>query len=360
MENIEKIRNALKRNDFLSGSGAFAIVDGQYGSTGKGLLASVLAEVTQMDPVGCTTSNAGPNSGHTFYYGDEKIVLRQLPSYAVWLARSGQYVHVHLNAGAIIIPRLLIEEISKYMVGCTVTIDPAAAVVTEDSAAQEQSLVDRLGSTGKGTGAALAAKVMRKTGSVMGDVYDQYAWPKGTHLSKQSMNSAFALDAERVLVEVSQGFSLSLNEGGFFPYCTSRDCTVSAAMSDAGIHPLYYRDCAMVVRTYPIRVAGNSGGCYSDQQELTWEQVGQIPELTTVTMKERRVFSWSREQYIAALKANRPSIVMANFMNYLPKGMGHKGWVETNIIRPYKAIFGKDPIVLLGYGPKNSDVELYR
>ncbi len=357
------VAKALLDTSFMKKAGMYSIVDGQFGSTGKGLLAAVMGEVfSRHNALDCVTSNAGPNSGHTFYYRDEKIVLRQLPSAAVWKACAGLQTYVHLNAGSIIIPNLLIEEIRMYGgPNLMVTIDPMAAVVTSDAVAQEKELVGAVGSTGKGTGAALANKIMRKEGAVMMDVFYDYEWPENTWLKAVNLGDGIDQDEARILMEVSQGFSLSLNASGFYPYCTSRDCTVAAAMSDAGVHPSLHRGCAMVVRTFPIRVAGNSGSGYPDQHELSWEQVGQTPELTTVTQKERRIFSWSKMQYVEALKANRPEIIMSNFMNYLPEGVDHYAWVRKNIVHPYEAIFGKPPeLVLLGYGPENADVEVYQ
>ena len=53
----------------------------------------------------------------------------------------------------------------------------------------------------------------------------------------------------------------------------------------------------LVARTYPIRVAGNSGPL---KNELTWEEISrrvgkQVMERTTVTNKIRRVGEWDEE-----------------------------------------------------------------
>jgi adenylosuccinate synthase len=162
---------------------------------------------------------------------------------------------------------------------------------------------------------------------------------------------------EKWLVEVSQGYSLGIDKG-FYPYCTSRNCDVAAALSDAGVHPSEYRSSLMVVRCHPIRVAGNSGPCYADQHELTWEELGQTPERTTVTNKVRRVFTWSNLQFEASLKANRPDAIFLNFCNYMSDDMLIQR--TRDIKRIYANVLGR-PLgcLLMGFGPTSDNVMLY-
>lgn len=364
---MHEIKAALIRAQFLMNPGFYAVVDGQYGSTGKGLLSSVLAEHLPGE-VDIVTSNAGPNSGHTSYYLDEKVVLRQLPTFSVMHQLfHGEMPWTRLNAGAIIEPDCLGAEVMAYVPNrAKLSVSDNAAVVSESSKNAETNMVGLIGSTGKGTGAALAAKVMRQPQAVLAGAFHEddrfrpFADEFGSPDYDINLN-AMIEDRRTVLAEVSQGFSLSLNAGGFYPFCTSRDCTVGQAMSDAGIHPSFFRDCAMVVRTYPIRVAGNSGPCYNDQQEVSWADVGQTPELTTVTQKVRRIFTWSKQQFMDAVNANRPGVIMVNFMNYLGAGVDHEAWLVENVYRPYYAVMQRNPkLVLLGYGPKNDDVRAHR
>lgn len=364
---MHEIKAALIRAQFLMNPGFYAVVDGQYGSTGKGLLSSVLAEHLPGE-VDIVTSNAGPNSGHTSYYFDEKVVLRQLPTFSVMHQLfHGEMPWTRLNAGAIIEPDCLGAEVMAYVPNrAKLSVSDNAAVVSESSKNAETDMVGLIGSTGKGTGAALAAKVMRDPQAVFAGAFHEddrfrpFADEFGSSDYDTNLNGMIE-DGRTVLAEVSQGFSLSLNAGGFYPFCTSRDCTVGQAMSDANVHPSYYRDCAMVVRTFPIRVAGNSGPCYADQTELDWEALGQTPELTTVTQKVRRIFTWSKAQFADAVAANRPGVVMVNFMNYLGEGVNHGDWLRHNVLQVYQAVMGHQPkLVLLGYGPKNDDVKVWK
>lgn len=339
------------------------IVDGQYGSTGKGLMAEILASAHKDPEQAYTvvTTNAGPNSGHTSYHKGEKIVLQQLPTYAVIAWRMGRECDVVMNAGSILdLERLHFEVAANRPFGKSkVCIHPAAAVVTDEAKSADAALVGRIGSTGKGTGAALAAKVMRQPEAVAAH----------HHLQIRDMNDHIVLGVrehqrgDRVLVEVSQGFSLSLNVSGMYPYTTSRDCTAAQAISDAALHPRDLGNIAMVVRTFPIRVAGNSGPCYPGQEETTWEAVGVEPEITTVTKKTRRVFTFSVEQFKDAMRVNRPNLVLVNFCNYL-RDLGYDAaaieqWVEENIIIPSYEANGWCPVIILGFGPTSQDAIKY-
>lgn len=71
-------------------------------------------------------------------------------------------------------------------------------------------------------------------------------------------------------------------------------------------------------RVHPIRVGGNSGPCYPDQTEITWSDLGIEPELTTVTQRVRRVFTWSQQQIEEAISVCCPTDVFLNFCNYDP------------------------------------------
>jgi adenylosuccinate synthase len=342
---------ALTHEGYLA-EGANFLVDGQYGSTGKGLVAALMGE-NMPYATNRVTSNAGPNSGHTSFIGGKKVVLQQLPSFAVAAARHRNTpIEVLLNAGAVIDPSILTREISQHGTNIIVRVHPNAAVVTESALRHETGMHERIGSTGKGVGAAIAAKVMREPLAV--------ASQHVAALEGAGVQYAIRLGRKAPqFVEVSQGFSLSLNAGGFYPYCTSRDCTVQQALTDAGLHPRDYHQAIAVYRTFPIRVAGSSGPMYSDQQEISWQSIGQKPEITTVTKKIRRLFTWSRQQFKASVAWNRPEHLFINFMNYL--NPEDRMPFLHQVISDYKDVIGLRPLTVgLGFGPKPEDVEMYQ
>ena len=52
------------------------LIDGQFGSTGKGLFSSYISSCTKVD---IAISNSSPNAGHTFYTSIGKHVVKHLP-----------------------------------------------------------------------------------------------------------------------------------------------------------------------------------------------------------------------------------------------------------------------------------------
>jgi len=306
---------------FTKSGMASVVIDGQFGSTGKGLIAAYLAK-TEMDEgrrCDIATTNAGANAGHTTIIGGKKFVTFHLPTTAVV-----QNCRAYVNAGAIIDPKVLLQEIEE--VGfdpSLLTIHPRAAVILDrhkEFENQSGSMATSLASTRKGVGAALADKVLRVSGLA------QSIPELKPFIGTIDLNKEMYYRGARVVVEVPQGFSLGINSGLAYPYCTSRDVTVMQSLSDAGIHPSFLFRTVLSLRTFPIRVGnivedghqkGWSGPIYPDQEEISFEDLGVPKELTTVTKRVRRIFTFSVRQYEDACHINRPDFVFLNFCNYL-------------------------------------------
>jgi len=322
------------QNELFEYNGVHVLVDGQFGSTGKGALAAWLAEKANEQGLAFefVVSNAGPNSGHTFYdCYDTKHVLKQLPTFAVAAYENG-YVNVpvvYLSAGAVIDPEILAAEAHRYP-GLVIYVDPMAAIISHaDKEAEMTGSIAAVAGTRSGNGQAIANKVLRKVDAVYGsfaELNPQYM-PSNVHCKRIILNSPDTL----VFVEVSQGFSLGINSE-FYPKVTSRECTVAQACADARINPRLVEKVYVCARTFPIRVGNvdgfSSGGHYPDQVETTWEDVGQPPELTTVTQRVRRVFTFSEQQLQEAVDCNGANFVFINFMNYLDEA-GQVAMLET-------------------------------
>jgi len=336
--------------------GAYVLVDGQFGSTGKGLIAGALAEFFY-DRVDMVLSNAGPNSGHTSYYGDEKIVLKQLPTFPVIARKASGWspIATVLTAGAVIDPAILAKETALY--GIRPILNRNAAVIDASDREADVQNVRAVAGTGQGVGPAIIKKLGRGERAVVGQLPD---WFDPMFVSGPFMPQPEFRDTVMFL-EVSQGYSLGINSG-FYPHVTTRECTVSQALSDAGLPPSMFRKSIMSVRTFPIRVGnteGSSGPCYPDQMETSWDRIGVEPEYTTVTKRVRRVFTWSDIQFKQAVFANAPSVIFCNFVEYLRKDQVDD-FVWNHIQRPYLQVAGKFPeATLLGWGPKSSDITVW-
>lgn len=333
-------------------TGVHVLVDGQFGSTGKGALASFLArEAAESGAIrnfqGVITS-AGPNSGHTSYWGHAKIILKQLPTFAVQAHLMGFTIPVFLSAGAVVNLDVLRFEASMYP-KIPIHVHPNAAVIHEmDMKLEQTGPIRDIASTQSGTGSAIASKVYRRPEAIAKN--SMRDMPKNvviSHVRPKPDNHAY-------FMEISQGFSLGINSE-FYPHVTSRECTVMQGIADARIAPRHVAKTYMCVRTYPIRVGNlgshSSGDWYEDQTETSWDELGIDPEITTVTQRVRRVATFSMTQYLDAVYANDPDWVAINFMNYL----NDKNQAELlDNLAEARALFTKGHGFIGGYGPAAS------
>lgn len=337
--------------DWFTQHGAYVLVDGQYGSTGKGLFAAYIAQRAHASPTVITT-NQGPNSGHTALWSSRKIITKQLPVSGVVLHEFDSDPLVYLNAGAIIDPKILADELVRFKMRPPI-VHPCAVIVTAADKAADEDTVKKIASTGQGTGPAVQNKVAR-TGDTMlyRDLGVSSVPPPG-----RTWDNFWDWESDSVFVETAQGFSLGLNSI-FYPHVTSRECTVMQALADARIPAQMVRRVAMCVRTFPIRVgnvgSASSGDCYPDQEETSWARLGVEPELTTVTKRVRRIFTWSRQQFKAAVAANRPDVIFVNFINYLKPG--DRPNFMNNLWQDYFSVMGRVPTCYYGFGPCVEDV----
>lgn len=348
----------MRYSQYLFGhAGVHAVCDGQYGSTGKGALAAFLAHEALNNDVQFSgvVTNAGPNSGHTFYWHNTKVVLKQLPTFGAYLALARCPITVQLSGGAIVDPDILRREAMQFP-NLPIVVHPNAAVIRqEDKDAEHSGTIAAVAGTRSGTGYALARKVMRDPKAVWGNHGDrEFSMPDNVMTGCTKLNP----QSSRVFMEVSQGFSLGINQR-FYPKCTSRECTVVQGMADAGFPARSIAKTYMAIRTFPIRVGNvdghSSGDWYGDQSETSWDDLGQTPELTTVTQRVRRVATFSAQQFADALRANSPDFVFVNFMNYLPEDKREDferfvanitaGVVASDHIGPVKFLYGNGPLV---------------
>ena len=348
--------------------GRIIIVYGaQWGSEAKGTIAEYLCPVAS-----AAIRTGAANAGHTLYFNGQRIVMRQLP-----VGWTSSHVKLMIGAGAMISLDLLLEEIA--MIGQLtnvqgrIFIDEKAHVITPEDIAQEEAsnLAERIGSTSarsrEGIGAATANKVLRAEGRIQArNVPELQTYLADTSGMVNSMLNA----GEIVLVEGTQGHELSLDHGAF-PYVTSRDTTVMAIAAASGI-PIHEFDCDVigVTRTFPIRVAGNSGPFGADSRELTWREVSQyagsadgFEERTTVTGLPRRVSTFSWEQFAKSCEMNRPTEIALTFADYLDWHIHGKDFLSSSVeafIGEIEKVAQCD-VTIVQTGPQSTiDMDSYR
>ncbi|MER8578960.1 adenylosuccinate synthetase [Mesorhizobium sp. M1423] len=296
------------------------VVGGQFGSEGKG---KVALEIVRRSHGPVTVIRVGgPNSGHTAYDRDgKKWALRQMPAACI-----DRNVDVVFPAGSYLDTEILLREINELDYPLDrIYISKYASLITPEQIAWEEAsgLVGSIGSTGSGVGAALLASAARGAKN----------FPlEALHAGNDARLEKFRRDTtallhkkllaeERVVIEGTQGFGLSLLDGGHWPKATARCTTAAAALAEAGLSPLLVDNVTMVLRAFPIRVAGDSGPLPG---ETSWARIAQrsglerdIREYTTVTKKERRVGEFDASSVRRAIRANTPNRIVLNHLDYV-------------------------------------------
>lgn len=338
------------------------VVGAQFGSEGKGAVTGHLA--MDLDEQDTVIRVAGPNAGHTAYDGKgSEWKLRQVPVAAVTNLDCG----LHIAAGSEVDPDVLLDEIRQldeagFNVSARLTVHPSATVITRGNKAAEAEagLVGLIGSTGKGIGAARAARAMRTSPLVR----DWYENAMRVHLPfSLSSDGPFIPQYDQdVIVEGTQGYGLGLHTR-FYPTVTSSDCRAIDFLGLAGISP-WHRNITdlrvvVVARTYAIRVAGESGPL---KGETSWGMLGLPEERTTVTNKVRRVGEFDMELVGDAIRANgggdwnnQVQLALTMLDHRHPDAAGHTDINELpKDARRYLADLGRGlrvPICLVGTSP---------
>ncbi len=290
------------------------IVGGQFGSEGKGKVAHFLAIENKAR---VAVRVGGSNSGHTVINSlGFPMIFQHLPTAAIH-----PDVFCALGAGSYIDLDILVNEISRVrLTSERLIIDPNAMLSSINDVREEQlsSLQKDIGSTSSGTGAAIRRRISRNKSVRLAkdeEKLRQFVQPVIPFLRK------CLAEGERVIVEGTQGFGLSLLHSQYYPFVTSRDTTAAAFISEVGLSPFDVDDVVLVIRAFPIRVGGNSGPLPNeiDWDTLTHESGSLTPiiEYTSVTKNTRRVANFDPNIVYQAILANQPTRIVLNHLDYI-------------------------------------------
>jgi len=238
---------------------------------------------------------------------------------------------------------------SLYPIFQNLLVDNSAVLITEEQHASEAGLVKSIGSTGKGVGAATAHKVLRNDRVVTAKNSKELAELAAAMEPNIHLVVTDTITAVRSwthgsphyvgIIEGTQGAGLSLHTSGHFPFCTSRECTPQGIWAGTGLHPDMAREheSVMVVRTYPIRVAGPSGPMNG---ETSWEIISQrigrdVKEITTVTKNVRRVSEIDIKALQRTVWFTRPDSIALTFLDYVDPAVYKKDPNTSEICRDY-------------------------
>ena len=354
-----------KTNYFFKKGKVSFVIDGAAGSSGKSLISSYM--VKHADKVDFLMSAFTPNASHT-------VIDDEGNDFVFKIFCGGSQYHERLKAvyivdNAAIELKTLFKEIEYLGIPKEkVRISPRCMIVQQIDKDFEAGLCNlngdyystdelqdgtvKTGSTCSGSGTVLAKKVVRnKTLVVAKDVPElqEFLYPMDEIVNRME-------NGESGLMEIAQGYPLSINHHTFAPYTTSRNVTVTNAMNDAMLPPKYAGNVLINWRTFPIkihsykyqalddgrfltwdevqsnttayeRIESYSGDFFSDQTELTWEQITKdsgsekpLMECTTLTKLPRRIATFSKQNLLEAIKFNDTGneiFMCLNFVNYI-------------------------------------------
>jgi adenylosuccinate synthase len=265
-------------------------------------------------------AGTGTNAGHSLWRDrGELLKTSQLP-----LAGVLQNAWLGIGSGVAVDPELVEAEcraLDVYGVRQRLRIDGRCPVIEpafREAERADPHLAQIVGSTCSGTGVAQAQFCLRKARQAK-DLPE---------LAPYVTDVARALDevcarGETVIVEGSQGTALSLGFSQHYPYCTSGNCTSTAALDDVGLNWRRVDEVVLIVKAVPSRV-GN----------------GPLPGELTVAEQDRRGFAeygvrTGRRRRKAegvdldlireAVRLNGPTSLALSFCDHLDPAMASTG-----------------------------------
>ncbi len=271
------------------------IVGAQWGDEGKGKIVDIYTENAEV----VVRYAGGPNAGHTLVVGDEKIVVRLLPS---GVLRAG--TRCLLGQGMVIDPKVLLAEIDELLrrghsdlTERLVVSDRAHLIlpyhIAVDTLREAALSAERaIGTTKKGIGPTYEDKA-RRTGVRTGDLRQPQhlrerieaaieSWAPvlralgGERPSVDSILEPLLVQAERllpllgnvselvegalrakhrVLFEGAQGTLLDVDHGTY-PFVTSSSAVAAGAALGAGVGPNRIECVVGITKAYLTRVGG--------------------------------------------------------------------------------------------------------
>lgn len=332
------------------------VVGGQFGSEGKGKVAHWLARERE---AACAVRVGGSNSGHTVVEADgTRHVFRHLPTAAVL-----PDIRCFLGAGSYIDPEVFLKEVESVDLSHNrILVDPEASVITEEHKRRERNsgLRREIGSTLSGTGAAVQDRISRDESFVRAGDHPALA-PFVSSVAESLRDSLEA--GERVILEGTQGYGLSLIHSEHYPYVTSRDTTAASFLAEAGLSPRDADEIVLVLRAFPIRVGGSSGPL---PREIDWETVTRasgtprdlLQEHTSVSGSLRRVARFDSRVVEEAIRVNQPTEIVINHLDYVDWQCRVKGGATPPVVEFLKEIEGLlgRRVDHFGFGPRRDQM----
>ncbi|WP_394838792.1 adenylosuccinate synthase [Pendulispora rubella] len=301
---------------------AVVVVGAQWGDEGKGKIVDIFTEHAEV----VVRYAGGPNAGHTLVVGDDKVIVRLVPSGIL-----RPHTRCVLGQGMAIDPSSLIGEIDELQRrgyaadGQLVVSERAHAIlpyhIVVDTLREQQA--DAIGTTKRGVGPCYEDKMARR-GVPLGAFRDRARTEKLVRRSLEAWQPTVAalggelptlakvmegVDAVRerivpllvdaselledaiqagknVLFEGAQGTLLDIDHGTY-PFVTSSNSTAGGAATGTGVGPTRLGKVIGLVKAYSTRVGG--GPFPTELNDETGERLRKVgAEFGSVTGRPRR------------------------------------------------------------------------
>jgi adenylosuccinate synthase len=284
------------------------VYGGQFGDEGKGKVSEYIANKYEAKAV---IRVGGSQADHASLNG---TVYNVLPTSA------GKRISV-LPIGSYIEPYRLKKEL-KGIPKKMVLIDDFAGIITYEDflEAFNSGRKDKISSHGLGVRSAVERRNDRKK-MIDGMFAYQIPWLKPYLADTITWLHSELNRGEYIIIEGTQGYGLSNHLEDMQPYTTSRKITPEAFLRESYISESYVEERIMCLRSFPIRVFGNSGPL---PKEISWDKVTEesgsdifIIETPKNTGNTHRVARFDSEIVLRAIQETKPTKIVLNMIDYV-------------------------------------------
>ena len=291
--------------------GATIIVDAFWGDSGKGKVASYLAQRDKPDI--CVRAGTGTNAGHSLYLDAKRMIkTHQIPMAGI--LAGGE---LRVGSGVAVDPETFLNEITEFDeefgTSKRTRVDFRCPVILPKHRKEEQldlHLRHEVGSTQSGTGVAQAEFRLRKSLQTK-DVPELKPYLSDV---AREVNDVCSTGGQ-VIVEGSQGTFLSLALTRDYPYCTSDNCTTAALADDVGLNWRYIKEVILVVKALPSRVGGGPLPFQISEEEQDARNIAEFGVRTGRRRKKSNGISWDHLE--EAVMLNGPTQIALTFCDHL-------------------------------------------
>jgi adenylosuccinate synthase len=252
----------------------YIIQGAQWGSEGKGQIAALYAANL---PAKAAVRTGSINAGHTVYYRGRSATMQMLPT--AWASNPscllvlgpGCFIHRETLAREI----AMIKEISDEDVLDRLYIDYRCTThePRHEVSAKHSGRNTEIGSCSKGSSDAVIERITARGNITRAEMllFRNHPFAGDYALRTNICDTIKLLDGldGPVVLEGTQGAHLDVFTGPY-PYTSNRAVSTAAWLAYAGISPMRDIRTVLVARTFPIRVAGNSGPM---PNETTWDEM---------------------------------------------------------------------------------------